>query len=155
MTNPTQQRLTDIQLRHERATKGEWRVEKRHASDMICSYVDGEFDHHIANVHPIQSGWGDGPFDFIMAENAEFMAAAHTDIPWLISRITELEAALKEAENAGLERAAKWHEEQASTATGKAEMVQPGVAQSILRGQAQNHCGCAQSIRALKKEKTT
>jgi hypothetical protein len=95
-------RVRAIKEREQKATKGPWLVRRRHASADRCDGIEA----HIGHTHPPeQSCWDvdecpgqeaemivqtDGGFYGPNADDADFIAHARADIPYLLSLVEEL-----------------------------------------------------------------
>jgi hypothetical protein len=91
--------LEAIRLRCEAATPGPWRA--------VAGYVYR----------------GDTSFRASMAADAQFAAAARTDIPALITEVERLRAALSEAQRVALESSQRMNEAEAQVAQFKLDGV--------------------------------
>lgn len=114
--NTTAQRLAEIRDRESKATKGPWFISHRHWNDSLAAteailkfpfigrsgesleslgwLVMGKDFHHSSN----RSADGTNITDLPRVANEDFIAHSRADIPWLLDRVAELEAKLKETE---------------------------------------------------------
>jgi len=83
--NPNEKRIATIEIRARRADPGPWRWETEGAV----------FQASVRLFHA-------GPAINRLHEfNAEFVAEAREDIPWLVARVKQLEGALRELKESG------------------------------------------------------
>jgi len=98
----TEDPIAAIRQRHEQATKGPWIVHRDHDGD---GYETGFSRYELPSEHHRHIS------DFMLDADADFIAHAREDIPYLLSRVEALEARVARADAL----IAKWRAQRAHT----------------------------------------
>jgi hypothetical protein len=96
---PDQQRIAEIRQREQAATKGPWYVRR-------CQWAGEDEACAVQATPPAPTDWSyvgifyDASYDechhVVNRDDADFIAHARADIPWLLARLATLEQALQE-----------------------------------------------------------
>lgn len=114
MNEQQTQRMQEIKARHTATTQGEWKatksecacesyecdkgVSRYEASERACSGCDGfAITEGASVIGPREVDCGE--YSYYTDEDAEFMASAHQDIPWLIEQLESLQREQAERES--------------------------------------------------------
>lgn len=88
-------RQSEIRARVEAASEGPWKRHTEFVND-VWTGKDGRMGSILTSVRHHKLGKM-GEFKDLMGEDAEFVAHARQDIPWLLDRLESVEAELAEA----------------------------------------------------------
>lgn len=95
-----QDRLDEIQARADKATEGEWEARHRAGLDWLSQSPHVDNDGHepgssVGLADAVDPLWGSLWPSRNANADAEFIAHARTDVPWLIDQVRKRDAALR------------------------------------------------------------